>query len=167
MPADIWLGLLDRQRWAVRSNQRRPLKAAASNPANFCLSRSTQQHHSQADAESHTKTIIRQPDNSSTVTEFINSQHNHLAAAQPPPLWRTIPTEVGPALRISPAASSCFCWSRFGNLVVLTCRLIVPPYGAPPAYPSYPGASHAPGMAPPPGLGMPPPALVPFFVSAC
>ncbi|KAL2190014.1 hypothetical protein L209DRAFT_777489 [Thermothelomyces heterothallicus CBS 203.75] len=32
----------------------------------------------------------------------------------------------------------------------------VPPYGAPPVYPSYPGASHPPGMAPPPGLGPPP-----------
>ena len=104
----IWLGLLDRQRWAVRSNQRRPFQAAASNPANFCLSRSTQQHHSQVDAESHTKTITRQPDNSSTITEIINSQHNHLAAAQLPPPWRTIPTEVGPALRIFPTALSKF-----------------------------------------------------------
>ncbi|KAL2142962.1 hypothetical protein VTI28DRAFT_484 [Corynascus sepedonium] len=32
----------------------------------------------------------------------------------------------------------------------------VPPYGAPPVFPSYPGASHPPGMAPPPGLGPPP-----------
>ncbi|GAB1319245.1 PWI domain-containing protein [Madurella fahalii] len=32
----------------------------------------------------------------------------------------------------------------------------VPPYGAPPSYPSYPGASPAPGMVPPPGLGPPP-----------
>ncbi|KAL2264086.1 hypothetical protein VTK26DRAFT_2580 [Humicola hyalothermophila] len=32
----------------------------------------------------------------------------------------------------------------------------VPPYGAPPTYPTYPVPSMAPGMAPPPGLGPPP-----------
>ena len=105
LPADIWLAV-----WTGKdgpcmpisvghSKQRHPIRrtfACRDQPAAPlpCQLRISQQ-------DNHPIT-----DDSSTVTEFINSQHTLLAAAPLPPPWRTIPTEVGPASRNSPAASS-------------------------------------------------------------